>query len=133
MSRLRLRRAHVVSLLLSLVFVACAGPAAPARVAHTADAFPIFEVSGDDHLLNEVDDLSFEAYNLDAAGDTATVTIRTPKGFGASIVAHAVGARLGDAEVGTVKRSGGSITRFNGGVLVMSPAAFDADPDAHAC
>ncbi len=117
------------SLLGLAAIVALALAAAPAP----ADSlFPILEIGGDSHLLRTENDLTVDLYNLDAGGDTEGIALETPAGFGASIV-HAVGTRIGDAEVGVVTGSGGKITDYQGSLLVLDPAAYAADANAQAC
>ena len=124
----------VAATLLAVAYTTfAAGPDASAAPARAADnLYPLLSVRADNHLLGGLDDLSFEASYLSAAGNTESVTITTPGGFGASVI-QAAGTKLGTAGVGVVTAAGGSITRYLGSLLVMDPAAYAADPNAQAC
>jgi hypothetical protein len=117
-------------LLVATVVLAILAPAAGPALADSA--YPILEISGDSHLLGEANDVSFDAYGLDAGGDTQALSIRTPAGYSASMI-HAVGSNLGDAEVDVVRAGSTRITAYQGSLLVADPAGYAADTDAQAC
>ena len=73
-----------------------------------------------------------EAFNLDVAGDSESIVVTVPAGYGASVT-RAVGTTLGTAYVGTVKKALGKITRYSGDLKVVDAATFGADAAAQSC
>ena len=127
---MRRRAWRSLAAIAAVVLVVSTASAGAART--LASGYPVLDVGADAPLLNQADDLWFDAYDLDFGGDTEAVAITSATGFGVSL-ARAVGSRIGDAELGTVTQAGGKITRYSGSVKVIGQAAFAANPDAQAC
>ena len=94
--------------------------------ASAKDSFPVLDVGGDFHRLGQGNGVYFDLYGLASAPRPAVITIRTPPGYGVSLV-HRAQFVLGDAEVDTNRGV------YRGEFEVAPRAAFDADPATAGC
>lgn len=124
----------LLPLLLAALVLAFAGATA------SADAYyPLLTVTGDAHLLGEVNDLQIGLEYLSSAGQTSSVSIQTPRGFSASF-AQAAGTKLGTAELGTLPAgtnvsavANPTITKYAASLMVDDAADYAGDPNAQSC
>jgi hypothetical protein len=120
-----------------VVFVAALGLASATATA--ANDYPLLEVTGDAHLLGEVNDLNFDLEYLSSAGQSSSVSIKIPPGFSGSF-AQAPGTKLGTAGLGLLPAgknistsSSSAISSYEGSLMVMDPSAYANDPADEAC
>ncbi len=93
---------------------------------------PYFDTQVTDDSLDTATPLWFGMSGLFAGGDTDRVTIATPTGFTLSLV-QPVGSTLGKAALSLTSSTGGSVTAYNGNLVVLGAQAWSANPAAQSC